>query len=391
MPRLPTPSFRAGPASAGSVRPGDRVLLRAFSALRIAGLLPPAIVIWLRREELDRAWVAVVLIAAIVAFTTWAATTLQSQPERLMTPGPFYIELALAAALLVGDGWVLGWEHTFDPPALGALWSLAAVMTAGMLLGPRWGAAAGGLVVASRLAGVFAPEVEHGPPSIDDILIVDRPRLIPILSLLALYVVGGLGAGYLAGLQRRAEDEIASVRAKDEVARTLHDGVLQTLAIFQRQVADPVLARLARDTDRDLRSFLAGTGDRPQSDLGDALRNCCDNFAHRFDLTPQLLLDDVPSRLSQASVQALTGAATEALANVGKHAAAHRVVVYAGPHEPGGVIVTVNDDGRGFDLAQIPADRGMVRSIRERIEQAGGRVEVRSTLGQGTEVRLWAP
>lgn len=247
-------------------------------------------------------------------------------------------------------------------------------------------------MVLGRLAGMAAPEVDHGENPFAAQFFEDGPRIIPVLSLLALYAAAGLGAGYLAGLQRRAEDQIASARARDEVARTLHDGVLQTLAIFQRRVEDPELARLARDTDRDLRSFLAGIGDRQQSRLGDALRVSCEAFAHHFDLTPQLLLDDVPGRLGQASVRALVGAVAEALANAGKHASALNVVVYAGPDEPGGgVLVTVNDDGCGFDLTQIPDDRGLARSIRDRIEEIGGRVEVLSTPGQGTEVRLWAP
>lgn len=209
--------------------------------------------------------------------------------------------------------------------------------------------------------------------------------------LLALYAIAGLGTGYLARLQSHAEDEVASVHARDEVARTLHDGELQTLAIFQRRLEDPDLARLARDTDRDLRSFLAGANAHGHSRLGDALRATANDFAHRFDLTPQLLLDDGLERIDPASVQALAGCVAEALANVGKHASADAVFVYAGPHEPTGVIVTVKDDGCGFDVAQIPDDRGLTRSVRHRVEEIGGRVEVRSWQGQGTEVRPWVP
>lgn len=374
------------------VRPGERVLLRAFAALRWAGLVPAVIAIGVRRETLDRAWLAVAVIAAVVVFTVWATGVLRSQPGRLMTPSVGYLELALAAGLLAGDGWILGRDHTFYPPALGALWPLAAVMTAGLIFGPRRGALIGGVVALSRLAGLIAPEVRHGSPSLSDIFVIGPPRLIPMVSLLALYAVAGLGSGYLAGLQRRAEDEIASARARDEVARTLHDGVLQTLAIFQRRATDPVLSALARDTDRDLRRFLAGAINRDHTELGDALRDSCDNFARRFDLTPQLLIDDVPSRLDPALVQALVGAAAEALANVGKHAGARRVVVYAGPSEvDGGVLVTVNDDGCGFDTTKTQLGRGFMQSVRERVEEVGGRVDLRSTPGQGTEVRLWLP
>lgn len=387
-----SPRIASTPTAEAPVRPGDRVLLRTFVSLRWAGLVPLGLVLWLRRDELDRPWLAVMLAVVVMVFTAWTSITLRREPDRLATPTVCHVELVLAAALLAGDGWVLGWEHTFDPPALGALWPLAAVMTAGFVLGPRWGGVAGVAVVLSRLAGMAAPEVDHGPPSIRDILVVDGPRLIPIASLAALYVVAGVGAGYLTRLQRRAEDEIASARARNEVARTLHDGVLQTLAIFQRRSDDPTLARLARDTDRDLRSFLAGTGDESPTQLSEALRATCDRFAHRFDLTPQLLLDELPDQMDPASAQALANAVAEALANIGKHAAAHRVVVYAGPQEPdGGILVTVNDDGGGFDVTRIPDDRGLARSIRQRVEEIGGRVTVRSEPGQGTEVQLWLP
>jgi len=374
------------------VRPGERVLLRAFAALRWAGLVPLAVAIGVRRETLDRAWLAVVAIAAVVVFTVWATAELASRPARLLAPRVCVTELALAAGLLAADGWVLGWEHSFDPPALGALWSLAAVMTSGLVFGPRAGALVGGVVALSRLVGVAAPEVLHGPPSLSEILVVDRPRLIPIVSLVALYAVAGLGSGYLAGLQRRAEDEIASVRAREEVARTLHDGVLQTLAIFQRRATDPALAQLARDTDRDLRGFLDhGSREKSRTQLRDALRDRCDEFARRFDLTPELVIDDVPDSLEPASVEAVASATAEALTNVGKHARARGVVVYAGPGDPDGVLVTINDNGCGFDLTEVTPGRGVQQSIQARVEDAGGRVDLRSTPGQGTEVRLWIP
>jgi signal transduction histidine kinase len=301
--------------------------------------------------------------------------------------------------VLGADGWVLGADYSFLPPILGSLWPLAAVMAAGMVLGPYWGAAAGAAVVSGRLLGAIAPYVQQDTFDVRGLFPSDRPQLLPILSLLALYAAAGLGAGYLARLQRRAGDEIAWARARDEVARALHDGVMQTLAIIQRRAEDPTLVRLAQDTDQDLRNFLAagnahgpvgpaGNGHIPA--LGEGLRGVCDDFARRYGLHPQLLVDDLP-KLRPEVVPALVGAAGEALANVGKHARASRVVVYAGPNETaGGVMVTVYDDGCGFDLQAIPTDRGLVQSIRYRIEEVGGRVGVRTAPGQGTEVQLWA-
>ena len=50
---------------------------------------------------------------------------------------------------------------------------------------------------------------------------------------------------------------------------------------------------------------------------------------------------------------------------------------------------SVKDDGRGFDPSIVPEGMGLSRSIRGRIEEVGGRVELVAQVGAGTEVRLW--
>jgi signal transduction histidine kinase len=51
----------------------------------------------------------------------------------------------------------------------------------------------------------------------------------------------------------------------------------------------------------------------------------------------------------------------------------------------------VKDDGRGFDPVSTPPGQGLTHSIRERMQEAGGRVDVNSRPGAGTEVCLWLP
>jgi len=84
-------------------------------------------------------------------------------------------------------------------------------------------------------------------------------------------------------------------------------------------------------------------------------------------------------------------AAREAMVNAAKHAGVQEVSVYA-EVEPGKVSVFVRDRGKGFDPDAVPADRhGLADSIRGRMTRNGGRCEVRTAIGEGTEVRLEMP
>lgn len=52
----------------------------------------------------------------------------------------------------------------------------------------------------------------------------------------------------------------------------------------------------------------------------------------------------------------------------------------------------MRDRGAGFDTTAVPQDRqGLAKSIRGRIERRGGQVEILSTPGRGTEVRITMP
>jgi signal transduction histidine kinase len=84
----------------------------------------------------------------------------------------------------------------------------------------------------------------------------------------------------------------------------------------------------------------------------------------------------------------------EALINVRKHASATRITVTMSRRD-GGFLVSVADDGVGFDTgeagaASLPGHMGL-RSMRRRAEGAGGRLQVDSTPGAGTTVQGWIP
>jgi signal transduction histidine kinase len=89
--------------------------------------------------------------------------------------------------------------------------------------------------------------------------------------------------------------------------------------------------------------------------------------------------------------RALVLAAREAMANAAVHAGVGRLSVYV-ESDADGVAAFVRDQGVGFDPGSVPDDRhGIADSISGRMMRAGGNVEVVSSPGHGTEVRLGLP
>jgi signal transduction histidine kinase len=292
-------------------------------------------------------------------------------------------------ALLVCDGVVYGGQHAFSTSqSLGSVWPLAGILGAGVAFGPLVACGTGVVLGLGRVTAVL----------LNGSAIDSGGKVLSLVNTVVFYALGGAAAGYLARLLRRAEREISAARAREEIARTLHDGVLQTLAVVERRATDPALAKMAREQERDLREYLFGVsqpdGDpaAAAADLGRSLRKAAARCEVAFeDMRVQVLVaDDVPA-LASAAVEAIAGAAGEALTNAGKHGRASKVLVYVEPDEGGGVFCSVKDDGGGFDPAATTEGVGLTRSIRGRMTEVGGRVEVTSAPGRGTEVLLWLP
>lgn len=374
---------------ADDVSPSQRALLKALAGLRWAALAAIAVVLVVTRGSLERPELAVLSVAAALCFTAWATHALKHRPTVLLHRPVVAVELGIGMLLQAVDGWVYGYLQSWEVAALASVWPLAAVMTAGLAFGWQWGTAAGAMVALSRLIGLLAPDATLLDDFINEVFSRPPPRFLSVVSNLTLYGLAGAGMGRLSVLQRRAERQEATAQAREELARGLHDGVLQTLALVQRQATDPALVQVARDTDRELRAFLYGPSEPHSATcLADALTASAHHAARRFDIDPTLVLDPDLPHLDAEVVAAAAGAVSEALANAAKHACAAHVTVYAGV-EDDEVLVSVHDDGRGIDTAAAGAGAGIARSIQARIAEAGGRAEVRSSPGEGTEVCLW--
>ncbi|MEA2843044.1 MAG: hypothetical protein QOJ69_715 [Actinomycetota bacterium] len=367
----------------------ERSVLQGLAAFRWGAWLWMATVLLVSRDQLTRPFVAVALVGAALAVTVFDTALLRRDPSRLTTAGPVLAELGVGMALLVCDGVVYGGQHAFSTSqSLGSVWPLAGILGAGVAFGPLVACGTGVVLGLGRVTAVL----------LNGSAIDSGGKVLSLVNTVVFYALGGAAAGYLARLLRRAEREISAARAREEIARTLHDGVLQTLAVVERRATDPALAKMAREQERDLREYLFGVsqpdGDpaAAAADLGRSLRKAAARCEEAFeDMRVQVLVaDDVPA-LASAAVEAIAGAAGEALTNAGKHGRASKVLVYVEPDEGGGVFCSVKDDGGGFDPAATTEGVGLTRSIRGRMTEVGGRVEVTSAPGRGTEVLLWLP
>ena len=199
-------------------------------------------------------------------------------------------------------------------------------------------------------------------------------------------VVGPFVYRLMTELSEEREERVRTQERAD-VAAHLHDSVLQTLALIQKNPADA--ARLARSQERDLRAWLYAGESLDEATVASALRAAAAEIEDAYGITVDVVA--VGDADHDERTRPIVMAAREATTNAAKHAGVPRVDVYA-EITAAGIDVFVRDRGAGFDPDATPEDRlGVRRSIIDRMERHGGRAEVRSAPGEGTEVRLAMP
>jgi signal transduction histidine kinase len=214
------------------------------------------------------------------------------------------------------------------------------------------------------------------------------------VAVLATALGGALLFGpWVARLVRQLGDERRErIRSEEraDMAAHLHDSVLQTLALIQRHADAPQQARsLARRQERELRAWLyesrrSSPGDTDPDSLAAALDRVTDEVEADHGVAVDVVV--VGDCRVDEHVDALVAAVREAVLNAAKHSDAAEVSVYAEVAD-GRVEAFVRDRGRGFDPAAVNGDRrGITHSIVRRMARHGGRAEVHSTPGEGTEV-----
>ena len=243
----------------------------------------------------------------------------------------------------------------------------------------------GGILVAVGIIGVVAV---YSPQDNLDAVINGV-----IFALVALAGVSVVAAPVLwrTFSQLRAERE-GRIREQEraELAAMVHDQVLHTLALIQRNASDvKTVQRLARGQERSLRNWLYKPTASPTERLSAALEQAAAEVEDTYAITVETVV--VGDRETDERIGALIAAAREALVNAARHAQVQTVSLYA-EVEPEQVSVFVRDRGAGFDPTTVEDHRHGVRgSIISRMRRHGGRAEIRSEPGGGTEVRLHMP
>jgi signal transduction histidine kinase len=284
----------------------------------------------------------------------------------------------IAVALL---GAALVWQQADDDQR--AVWSESAARAARQTAGTtatagRWRILVGiGLVVLGLIG-----------------LLVSRTGVAAAMQALAtaLLLLGGTALVVFPWVYRRWREQNDQRRAlirseeRAEVAAHVHDSVLQTLTLIQRNAADPrEVTRLARTEERALRSWLyAPTGD-PDRTFAAALQRDAAQVEESYAATLDVVT--VGDALIDPALGALLAATREAMVNSARHGGG-QASVYAEVDDDSAEVY-VRDRGAGFDRDSISPDRhGLRESVIGRMERNGGSAQVISTVGEGTEVRL---
>jgi signal transduction histidine kinase len=296
---------------------------------------------------------------------------------------------------------------------LPTIWSSASAIAAAISFGWR-GGVVGALVVGA------ADFVERG-----DVTVAAMHNVV-------IMTLAGTAIGYVSEIGRGAERTLiraqrleAATRERQRLARDIHDGVLQVLALVQRRGTElggdgAELGRMAGEQELALRSLVNSwhaaardhtsvhhqpdnTGDVGDLDLVALLGKLTCEVGGGNGGAPRVTLSGPgePVTLPSHAAHELAAAVSAALDNVRAHGGPGADGLGARAwilveDEPDAVTVTVRDDGPGIAAGRLEEARaagrlGVAQSIQGRVAEVGGTVGIFSVPGQGTEVEVRVP
>lgn len=318
----------------------------------------------------DKGQIVALLLMVVVAMVFVGSVDLGNGAKAYLLP-----------AVLVGAGVALVWRQADN--ARRARWMEVGKRRRTLTL---LRSAGGVVLVTAGVSGIFV--LQGSAAHLGSVLQAALAVLVGITLLAGPYLV--------RMTQDLSEERLMRIRAQEraEVAAHVHDSVLHTLTLIQRNAENASeVRRLARAQERDLRTWLykpEGTGkdeaDEP-TNLADAVRRNAAEVEDKHGVPIEVVVvGDCPL---DEKIGAQMQAAREAMVNAAKYGGEGGAVQVYAEVEGKTVFVSVRDRGPGFDLDSIPADRmGVRESIIGRMERNGGTARLRAVPGGGTEVEL---
>ncbi|WP_199826438.1 MacS family sensor histidine kinase [Streptomyces sp. WM4235] len=386
----------------------EQPLWRALTGYRLLTMIYAVLLFASAYKEYDHPGVAVGYLAVLAV---WTLATHRRVANAASCTKPFLgADLGVAVAGILLTPLADNAERIAGGgPTLPSIWTAGSVLAFALKGGWRWAGFASTFVAAANIV------VHGGDPTRDTL---HNVLLVWVASIAIGYVVEVARASE-ATLARALEIE-AATRERERLARDIHDGVLQVLAMVQRrgtelggEAAD--LGRMAGEQEVALRT-LVSSGLVPTSRISrdESLGALVDSYddeepaAGNGELDLRGLLaphagskvsfaePGTPVPLPAPAARELAAAVGAALDNVRKHAGAGARAWILVEDWGDEVIVTVRDDGPGIpagrlDQAEGEGRMGVALSIRGRLRDLGGTAELVSVPGQGTEVELKVP
>ena len=198
----------------------------------------------------------------------------------------------------------------------------------------------------------------------------------------------------------------ATLEERRRLARDLHDAVTQSLYSLTL-MAEAARRRAQLGDEKATREYIIRLGELAQQSLKEmrllvyelrpaalekgglagALQERLDAVERRSGIRARLITEGNHELPPDIQVQ-LYRVAEEALNNALKHAAASAIRIRI-RSSADSVMMEVSDNGKGFDPLQAAASGGLgLVSIRERLENLGGRFELDTAPGKGTTIRV---
>jgi two-component system sensor histidine kinase UhpB len=261
-----------------------------------------------------------------------------------------------------------------------------------------------GMVGAARGTGIFS-----GAAASSSILSLQLFLLVVGVSLLSLAILTAERETFVEReLDTNSRILSAQEQERSRIARELHDDLAQGMAVLHLRLEQlgtseglSSSAQVEVDELVELSSQIASAVRKLSHELHPAtlallgldvaVKSLCKEVERQYRLPIQYSSRDVPRQLEGVVSVCTFRIAQEALRNVVKHSHATAAAVHLS-HEGGRLVLSVSDDGDGFDVDAVDVRDGLgLTSIRERLHLLGGQLSIRSTPRAGTRIRVEVP